>query len=262
MEWYPAPPNTSATFLNQKGGPGFGERDEEEEEEEVEEKIKEKDGEDRRISQLYSLSAASEDEESNSSRRERKKGDREGSRGRRRKNTLSRSPEREERRSRSRERRDVKDRRNSDSKRRSSLDTENRKRKVSCSSVESEYSRKSNLKPEYPGNSGSASKHLESRRRSDSSQRSSFNGGGYETKGREEIWEGDEVKTEKESRKRRAEEESRSGSRSDGGHGKRLDGGVTSVPGERPKKELPANLLDIFNQIAQFEKEKGVRPKK
>lgn len=261
MEWYPAPPNTSATFLNQKGGPGFGERDEEEEEEEVEEKIKEKDGEDRRISQLYSLSAASEDEESNSSRRERKKGDREGSKGRRRKNTLSRSPEREERRSRSRERRDVKDRRNSDSKRRSSLD-ENRKRKVSCSSVESEYSRKSNLKAEYPGNSGSASKHLESRRRSDSSQRSSFNGGGYENKGREEIWEGDEVKTEKESRKRRVEEESRSGSRSDGGHGKRPDGGVTSVPGERPKKELPANLLDIFNQIAQFEKEKGVRPKK
>ncbi|XP_042272881.1 tetratricopeptide repeat protein 14 isoform X2 [Thunnus maccoyii] len=260
LEWYPAPPNTSATFLNQKGGPGFGERDEEEEEE-VEEKIKEKDGEDRRISQLYSLSAASEDEESNSSRRERKKGDREGSRGRRRKSTLSRSPEREERRSRSRERRDVKDRRNSDSKRRSSLD-ENRKRKVSCSSVESEYSRKSNLKPEYPGNSGSASKHLESRRRSDSSQRSFFNGGRYENKGREEIWEGDEVKTEKESRKRRAEEESRSGSRSDGGHGKRLDGGMTSVPGERPKKELPANLLDIFNQIAQFEKEKGVKPKK
>lgn len=28
------------------------------------------------------------------------------------------------------------------------------------------------------------------------------------------------------------------------------------------KKELPANLLDIFNQIEQFEKEKGVRPKK
>lgn len=28
------------------------------------------------------------------------------------------------------------------------------------------------------------------------------------------------------------------------------------------KKDLPANLLNIFSQIEQFEKEKGVRPKK
>ncbi|KAM7011943.1 tetratricopeptide repeat protein 14-like [Tautogolabrus adspersus] len=56
VEWYPAPPNTSATFLNQKGGPGFGE-----------EEVEEKDAEDR------TLSAASDDEESDSSRKERKR---------------------------------------------------------------------------------------------------------------------------------------------------------------------------------------------
>ncbi|XP_062280750.1 tetratricopeptide repeat protein 14 isoform X2 [Scomber scombrus] len=256
LEWYPAPPNTSATFLNQKGGPDFGERDEEK----VEERMKEKDVE-RRISQLYSLSAASEDEESDSSRREKKKGEREESRGRKRKNTLSRSPEKEERRDKSKERGKEYNRRNSDSKRRSSLD-ENRKRKVSCSSAESEYSRKSNFKSEYSGNSGSASKHSGSRRGSDSSQRGSFNGGRYENKGREEVWEVEEVKTEKESRKWRAEEESRSGSRSEGGNNKRLERGVTSASAERPKKELPANLLDIFNKIAKFEKEKGGGPKK
>ncbi|KAM7387704.1 hypothetical protein PAMP_023925 [Pampus punctatissimus] len=239
LEWYPAPPNTSATFLNQKEGLEFGDRDEEE----VEEKMKEEEvREDRRISQLYSLSAASEDEESDSSRRERKKGDREESRPRRRRNTLSQSLEREER---SGERKDD-NRRNSDSKKRSGLD-ENKKRKVSCSSVESEYSQKSSFKSEYSGNSGSASKYSERRR-------SSFNGGRYKNKVREDIWEVEEVKMEKESKKGRSKEES--GSRSGGASSKGLDSDVT------PKKELPANLLDIFNQIAQFEKEKGVRPKK
>lgn len=69
------------------------------------------------------------------------------------------------------------------------------------------------------------------------------------------------MKTVKESRKGRAEE-NRSGNRSEGGNNKRLERGVTSASAERPKKELPANLLDIFNQIAKFEKEKGVGPKK
>ncbi|XP_078114541.1 tetratricopeptide repeat protein 14 [Sander vitreus] len=262
VEWYPAPPNTSATFLNQKGGPGFGERDEEE--------VVEKDAEDRRISQLYSLSAASEDGESDSSRRDRKRGDREESRTRKRKNTLSRSPEREERGSRSREREDKsrdrgkedyrKDRRGSDSKRRSSLD-ENRKRKVSCSSAESEYSRKSSFKSEYLGNSGSASKHVESRMRHDSSRWNSFDGGRYENKGWEEIRELEEAK--RDCRKGKVDDE-----RSDAGNSKNSEGAgnhkqssLTSVPVERPKKDLPSNLLDIFNQIAQFEKEKGVGPK-
>ncbi|GLD49551.1 tetratricopeptide repeat protein 14 [Lates japonicus] len=265
VEWYPAPPNTSATFLNQKGGPVFGERDDEE--------VEEKDAEERRISQLYSLSAASENEESDSSQRDRKRRDREESRTRRRKNSLSRSPEREERRSKSRERRDKNrerrkedNRRNSDSNRRTSLD-ETRKRKVSCSSADSEYSRKSSVRSEYSGYSASASKHPENRARRDSSKRNSFDGGRYENRGREEICDAEDVKREKESRKGGVEEVS---SRSDRGLCKRSESagnhkeqrGVTSVPGERPKKDLPANLLDIFNQIAQFEKEKGVRPKK
>ncbi|XP_059196817.1 tetratricopeptide repeat protein 14 isoform X2 [Centropristis striata] len=246
VEWYPAPPNTSATFLNQKGGPGFGEMDEEE--------VEGKDTEDKRISQLYSLSAASDDGESDSSRRERKRMSREESRARKRQN--SQSPEREERGSRSRERRDKsrednrKDRRDSDSKRRSSLD-ENRKRRVSCSSAESGYSQKSNFKSEYFGNSSSASKQAESRMRHDSSRRNSFVDGRYENRGRE----GEEVKREKD--------------RSDTGNSQKSEGAgnhntprsLTAVPGGRPKKELPSNLLDIFNQIAQFEKEKGGGPK-
>ncbi|XP_040896224.1 tetratricopeptide repeat protein 14 isoform X2 [Toxotes jaculatrix] len=266
VEWYPAPPNTSATFLNQKGGPVFGKGGEDE--------VEEKDAEERRICQLYSLSAASENDESDSSRSERKRRDRDESRARRRKNSLSRSPEREETRSRSRERREKNrergqedNRRSSDSKgRRSSLD-ENRKRKVSCSSVDSEYSRKSSFRSEYSGNSSSASKHPENRVRHDSSKRNSFSGGRYENRGREDICEVEDVRREKESRKGRVEEDN---SRSDGGLRKRSGSaanhnepsGVTSVPGERPKKDLPSNLLDIFNQIAQFEKEKGVGPKK
>ncbi|XP_027146135.1 tetratricopeptide repeat protein 14 isoform X2 [Larimichthys crocea] len=243
VEWYPAPPNTSATFLNQKGGPVFGERDEEE--------VEQKDAEERRISQLYSLSAASDDEESDYSRRERKIKDiEEGKRGKNEGHSRDKSRERWKEDNR-------KDRRDSDSKRRSSLD-ENRKRKVSCSSADSEYSRKSSFKSEYLGNSRSASKHLDGRKRN------SFDGGRYENRGQEEIWDVEEAKRDKD-RKGRVEEES---SRSKEGNGKQSEGagnhkqsGLTSVPGGRPKKDLPSNLLDIFNQIAQFEKEKGVGPK-
>ncbi|KAM6939092.1 tetratricopeptide repeat protein 14 isoform 1-T2 [Lycodopsis pacificus] len=261
VEWYPAPPNTAATFLNQKGGPGFGEEEEEEEE------VMVKDADDRRISQLYSLSAASEDEESDSSRRENKRRDREE----RRKNSLSRSPEREERgsresldKSRERGREDNrKDRRDSDSKRRSSSD-ENRKRKVSCSPAESEYSRKSSFKSEYLGNSGSASKRVERGMRHDSSKRNSFDGGRCESRGREEIQEVEEAGREKDNRKGKVVD-----GRSDVGNGKRPEGAgnhnrqssVTSVPEGRATKDLPSNLLSIFNQIAQFEKQKGAGPK-
>ncbi|XP_035032392.2 tetratricopeptide repeat protein 14 isoform X1 [Hippoglossus stenolepis] len=237
VEWYPAPPNTSATFLNKKGGPGFGEGDDEEE---VEEKIGEE-----RISQLYSLSAASDNEESDSSRRETKRRESKESRTGRRK---SRSPERKDRRSRSSERRDKYRERekedkgkNSDSKRRSSLD-ENRKRKVSCSSVDSEYSRKSSF-------SGSASKLLENR-----SKRNSVDGSRYDNRGREDMSEVEEVKREKEPRQGGA----------DGGLGKSAGNHKEQrgVSGESSKKALPSNLLDIFSQIAKFEKDKGVGPKK
>lgn len=240
LEWYPAPPNTSATFLNQKGGPRF--------EEEV---GMEKDTEDKRISQLYSLSAAS-DEESDNSRRDRKRRDREEkTRGRK----DSRSPEeRRQRRDKSRERGKEdsrRDRRDSDVKRRSSLDS-TRNRNVSCSSADSEFSR--SFHSEH-SNFSSASKHAESKTRNDSTRRSSFDGGRYENRGREDIR---EANREKESEKVRTEEES---SRSERGRGARLDG-ENGEGGGRPKKDLPANLLDIFSQIAQFEKERGVRPKK
>lgn len=246
VEWYPAPPNTSASFLTQKGGPYFGESDEAE--------VMVRDADDRRISQLYSLSAASEDEESDSSRRQRKGRDREESRNK------GRNPEREEVRSTSRD--NGKDRRNSDSKRRSSSG-ENRKRKVSCSSAESGYSRTSTFKSEYFGDSGSASKQVE---RHDSSKRNSFDGGSYECGGWEEMQEVEEARRALDNRKGKAVEDS---SRSDAGGSKRADGAVnhnkqsslTSVPEGRANKDLPSNLLDIFNQIAQFKKEKGVGPK-
>ncbi|XP_039667341.1 LOW QUALITY PROTEIN: tetratricopeptide repeat protein 14 [Perca fluviatilis] len=243
VEWYPAPPNTSATFLNQKGGPGFGERDEEE--------VVEKDAEDRRICQLYSLSAASEDGESDSSRRDRKRGDREESR-RKRKTT-------KEKRSRERIGTRIKEKlqeRTSDSKKK-----ENENEKWSCSRCLASFQTKSSLKSEYLGNSGSASKHVESRMRHDSSRWNSFDGGRYENKGWEEIREQEEAK--RDCRKGKVEDE-----RSDAGNRKSSEGAgnhkrssLTSVPVERPKKDLPSNLLDIFNQIAQFEKEKGVGPK-
>ncbi|XP_029356654.1 tetratricopeptide repeat protein 14 isoform X2 [Echeneis naucrates] len=241
VEWYPAPPNTSATFLNQKGGPGFVVRDEEE--------VEEKDAEEKRICRLYSLSAASENEESDSSRKESKRRDREASWTKKR-SSMSRSPERE--RSRSRERRDKNgergkeyNRRNSDTSRRRSSG-ENSRRRVSCSSADSEYSRKSSVRSEYSGNTGSASKHSDNRMRCDLSKRNSLDGGRYEVRGKRENFEA-EVKSDS----KRSE--------STGNH---KPSGVTSAAGERPKKELPANLLDIFNQIAQFEKEKAVGPKK
>ncbi|XP_068581120.1 tetratricopeptide repeat protein 14 isoform X3 [Cebidichthys violaceus] len=265
VEWYPAPPNTAATFLNQKGGPGFGEGGEEEEEEE---EVMVKDADDRRISQLYSLSAASEDEESDSSRREKKRRDREE----RRNTSLSRSPEREERgsaesRDKSRERGredDRRDRRDADSKRRSSSD-ENRKRKVSCSSAESEYSRKSSFKSEYLGNSGSASKRVERKMRQDPSKRNSLDGGRFESRGG--VEEGEEAGREKDRREGNVVDGSR---RSDVGNGRRSEGAgnhhrqtsLTSGPEGRAKKDLPSNLVDIFSQIAKFKKEKGVKEPK
>ncbi|KAM4548222.1 tetratricopeptide repeat protein 14 isoform 2-T2 [Odontesthes bonariensis] len=255
VEWIPAPPNTSATFLNQKGGPMFGGGDDEE--------VVGRDREDKRISELYSLSAASEEEESDSSRRERRRESTESS-TKKRKNSWSKSPLREERRGRSRERRDKssergkednrRDRRESDSKRRNSVE-ENRTRKSSCSSAEVEYSQKSSYRSKYSGNSGSASKHPENRMRRDLSTRNSFDGGRYEKRGRRE---GEDAKREEESRKGRSEEE---GSTSHQGLSERSESARNGQSAVRPKKDVPANLLDIFDKIAQFEKEKGVNSK-
>lgn len=225
----------------------------------------EKDAEEKRTSQLYSLLGCSDDDESDSTHRGRKKRDR-GKDGTRRR-TNSQSQERAERMSGSRERKDRsrergkdngrKDRRDSGS-RRSSLG-EDRKRKVSCSSAESEYSRKSGVKSEHFGSS--ASKQVESGMRRDTSRRMSFDDGRYENmRGHEEIQQVETARGEKGGRKGRVQEE---GSRSEtaDGVGSLKHSGLTSAPGGGPKRELPSNLMDIFNQIAQFEKEKGVRPK-
>uniref|UniRef100_A0A3B4AKT9 S1 motif domain-containing protein n=1 Tax=Periophthalmus magnuspinnatus TaxID=409849 RepID=A0A3B4AKT9_9GOBI len=145
-EWYPAPPITSATFLNQKGGPGFAVKD------------------------VFTKAKFSQDRRVSISDEERKQDG--GSPGYR----------------------DNNNRRSSDAKRRDSAEA---RRRISTSSVDSEHSRRSSFPSEYPKYA-----------RSDSSRR------------------------------RNGEKASSS-----------------------TKKDLPANLLDIFSQIEQFEKEKGVKPK-
>lgn len=209
LEWFPAPPNTSATFLNQKGGLVFGGA----EEDGV--------GGDGKISRLFSLAAASEEEESDSSHRQGKRRDRADSGANKRK--TSRSPKRE-RRTESRER--WREENRAGRRERSSVE-ENHTRKLSSSSAEVEYSQK----PEYSGRS---------RIRHDSSTRSSCDGGRYENK-------------EERERERTSDPEQSKKPESSGDQNGQRDG---------RNKNLPSNLLDIFNQIAQFEKEKGVKAKK
>lgn len=182
MEWYPAPPITSATFLNQMGGPGFGVKDV---------FAKSKDGQSRRIS--------ISDEEEVWRRRATKDESRKE----------CGSPNHND---------ENRNRRDSDPKRRESFEE---KRRVSTSSADSEHSRRSGFHSEYPKYS----------RNEASSRRGSLESGRYER-----------------------------------GNGERASGSCTKAEDkakpEGPKKELPANLLDIFNQIEQFKKEKGVRPRK
>ncbi|XP_061540374.1 LOW QUALITY PROTEIN: tetratricopeptide repeat protein 14 [Phycodurus eques] len=227
LEWYPAPPNTSATFLNQKAWEGFGLVDEEE----GETSRKGKDGNGPRIC-LYSLSATSEDEECESpSHRGWQTKDREE----RRRKSSSISSDREDGRTKSWEnsqrsnKRGNEDTRKTSGPDRSSLDE--RKRKASCSSSESVYSRKSFQSKDF-------------------SRRNSFRG------------DEDETQKEKDISKGKAEEERPGWSKSDAAEIQdELDGEI-SVPEGKAKKDLPANLLDIFNQIARFQKEKGIGPKK
>lgn len=224
VEWYPAPSNTSATFLNQKGGPSV--------EEEVEE---------RRSSQIYSLS--SDEEGSDFSHRGRKTRDKEQNRTKRR--SQSQSPERggRVRRGWSMERGKEDDRK--DSKRRTSLNEE-RKRRTSCSSAEAEQSWRSNVSQ------------VEGRMRHDAFRRNSSDCSRYENRVRQEPQGAEEVG--KNGRKGREKDSSRSEGemRSDTG-GNQKQSSLTSRG--RPPKDLPSNLVDIFNQIAQFEKQKGIAPK-
>uniref|UniRef100_A0A8C7WUP5 Tetratricopeptide repeat protein 14 n=1 Tax=Oryzias sinensis TaxID=183150 RepID=A0A8C7WUP5_9TELE len=242
-ECYPEPPNTSATFLNQTGGLVFGGEDE----------VAGRDREARRGGLLNSVSAASEEDDSDSSRRETKR--RDGAERRTRTAEQSRSPQgrgrsRERKLSIERGRDDY--RKDSESQRRSSFE-ENQTRKSSCSSSEVEHSRKSSFLPEYSGNSCSASKQLERRMSHDSSSRNSFDGGRYENRGKKEE---EPVKRGKEAGKEGSEVEGHTS-----GCGKVNAGSQNGQSGTGPKKELPANLLEIFNQIAQFEKKKGSQAK-
>uniref|UniRef100_A0A3P9K775 Tetratricopeptide repeat domain 14 n=1 Tax=Oryzias latipes TaxID=8090 RepID=A0A3P9K775_ORYLA len=224
-ECYPEPPNTSATFLNQTGGLMFGGEDE----------VAGRDREARKGGLLNSVSAASEEDDSDSSRRETKR--RDGAERRTRTDEQSRSPQG---RGRSRERK---------------LSIEkgrNDYRKDSESQRRSSFEENQTRIPEYSGNSCSASKQLERRMSHDSSSRTSFDGGRYENRGKKE----EPVKIEKEAGKERSEVEGHTS-----GCGKVNAGSQNGQSGTGPKKELPANLLEIFNQIAQFEKKKGSQAK-
>ncbi|XP_061739821.1 tetratricopeptide repeat protein 14 isoform X1 [Nerophis ophidion] len=233
LEWYPEPPNTSATFLNQKGGRGFGVMDEEEE---GEASRKGKAGNGARIC-LYSLSGTSEDEGSECPSHSGSNYKVKVESSSRTMKSSSGSPERTMRRNSSH--RSVE--RGNEDKRRRSLDE--RKRKISCSSSESLYSRKP-ADAEHSGHCGQSKGFP---------RRSSLGSEMSESRG----WEKEEAWEETCRGKDRAEEE-----KVDRGRSESEQGGEILVPGGKAKKDLPANLLDIFNQIAKFEKDKGVRPKK
>ncbi|XP_077573513.1 tetratricopeptide repeat protein 14 [Stigmatopora nigra] len=213
-EWYPAPDNTSATFLNKQAWENFGALDEEQGE--TSKKSKEDNGP---IICMYSLSESSGDEECEfSSHRGRETKDKEG---KRRKSCSVSSDES----NRSKSSQWCKERGNEDKgysyPKRSSLDERNRK--VSCSSSESAFSRK------YV------------------SRRNSFRG------------DEDEPNKEKDFS---AEEEGPAWNSSNAAEVQDEQCEEISVPEGRSKKDLPPDLLNIFNQIAKFQKEKGIAPKK
>ncbi|CAF91308.1 unnamed protein product, partial [Tetraodon nigroviridis] len=111
------------------------------------------------------------------------------------------------------------------------------RRRTSCSSAEAE--------PSW--------NRLEGRRQE---RRNSSEGGRYKNSGGQEP--PDNPRAERDGRREREEESSRA----EAGSSSRSEGpGASWASAGRPRKELPSSLLDIFSQIAQFEKEKGIRPK-
>lgn len=98
-------------------------------------------------------------------------------------------------------------------------------RRHSSSSTSSEYSRKSDQQGSTHKNTNFSSRHSECK--------------------------------EKEEKRRRSE-----GSSKDSKQPKDLSQNGRRSSEGGPKKELPTNLQDIFNRIAQFEREKGLKPKK
>lgn len=166
---------------------------------------------------MYFLSAASDEDGSDSLDKGRKRRDKEQEK--------RRSPEKGERANK------VKEESRKDS-RRSSID-ESTRRRTSCSSAEAEYSRKVKVnRLEFRGQE----------------RRNSWEGGRYKNSGWQEHPHSERVEED---------------GRKEGGEGEssRLEAGSSSSSAGGPRKELPSSLLDIFSQIAQFEKEKGIKPK-
>ncbi|CAL8309885.1 unnamed protein product [Lota lota] len=265
-EEYPAPPNTSATFLYRPGflgsgsgrGEGGGGEDDDDEEEEVV-------VDDRRICQLYSLSAASEDEGSDHRGGDSSRSNREGRKGKKDREERSfssdgtggRRSRRESRRESSSDRSACGAERERGKARRRSNEGR-RRRKASTSSLESQRSRKSNVAAERPQACRRSSSVSQGQQPPPppSSRRTSLDGG------------------RSQSRPGRGPEQRVEGAGGGDGHRAQAastsngQGGAARPPpppaagGGAGKKELPPNLMDIFNKIAQFEKEKGVGPRK
>lgn len=298
-EWYTPPANTSASFLNQREGVGLRGQEEWEGEDSSKASARRisqlyslspftttKAADDQK-ERFDDSDTSSEGDLGSNSRGRRRDRERRGKDKRsRERDSKSRSADREERCKQGRNReeksssegeerqramegrrsREVNGKERIDSEassgasKRSPRTEEVPHRKLSCSSAGSEYSRKLDL-PTQP----SASKWSDNESRYapislDShvlkhkpASRRSLDSGRYESGGREE--------------KRERLEESRVGRRSDGGDyrpamtmSRNGQGSAAATGG--PQKEMPANLLDIFSQIAQFQKEKGVKPKK
>ncbi|XP_029606989.1 tetratricopeptide repeat protein 14 isoform X2 [Salmo trutta] len=228
-EWYPAPPNTSASFLDQKSSVVRPFEGPERTEEGSQPPSKGRSHSYRSLSSVSDAPDSSrfEDDPFDASpqRAEGSKGkdvrdgdvkEREGSRGQRKSQGQEdqSGPQ------------DVP----------SSLEKV-KHRRMSSSSAGSEHSRKSD---QYTNDLPSQS-HISTYRRSDSGKYGS---------------------TERGDKK----EQERGTRRSDGGDYRSSTdatrNGKGSSAGGSQKKELPTNLLDLFSQIAQFEKEKSVKPKK
>lgn len=186
--------------------------------------LKEEVGE-RRIS----LCSLSDEDGSDSLDKGRKRRDKEQEKRKSGRKSLSRSPEKGERLNRGKE-----------ENRRSSTE-ENSRRRTSCCSSEDQNSQKVNIS------------WSEGRRQE---RWNSSEGGRYKNSGWQEH---PDERVEKDGRREQAEGES---SRAGAGSSSRSEGpGGSWTAAGRPGKALPSNLLDIFSQIAQFEKEKGIKPK-
>uniref|UniRef100_A0A8C7VYN7 S1 motif domain-containing protein n=1 Tax=Oncorhynchus mykiss TaxID=8022 RepID=A0A8C7VYN7_ONCMY len=214
-EWYPAPPNTSASFLDQKSSVVRPFEGPESTEEGSQPPSK---GRSHSYRSLSSVSDAPDNSRFEDDPFDASPQRAEGSKGKGVRGDKTSDG-------------DVKEREGSRGQRKI------KHRRMSSSSAGSEHSRKSD---QYTNDLPSQS-HISTYRRSDSGKYGS---------------------TERGDKK----EQERGTRRSDGGDYRSSTdatrNGKGSSAGGSQKKELPTNLLDLFSQIAQFEKEKCVKPKK